>query len=301
MFLAPVLLALVLVPPSSFFTPAPAALSAAACDAAYLGVYVTDSAEGGAEVTRVVPGSPAEDVGLRVGDRLRSLGGQPIDDAGELTAAIAARSAGDEVALWLQRAGAEIELTLRLGSRAEAEERGLLPSLASTALPRAGQDEPTLPSFAGTGTLSEDLAARAAELRQSMDERWQEFAQRLEALRAEQADGSLQERMQRLQDEFARAREEQARRVDELLKSWQERFAGAGQGTLRVIRPEVPRVPLVVPTPPTPPRAVIPVLPRMSVVPSTPGASAQSEIESLRDEVRALREEVQRLKQDLAR
>ncbi len=301
MFLAPALLALALVPPSPSFTPAAAALSAAACDHAYLGVYVTDSAEGGAEVTRVVPGSPAEDVGLRVGDRLRSLGGEPIHDAGELTLAIEARSAGDEVSLRLQRAGAEIELTLHLRSRAEAEERGLLPSLASSALLRAAQGEPTRPSFPASSTLSEDFAARAAELRQSMDERWQEFAQRLEHLRAEQADGSLQERMQRLQDEFARAREEQARRVDELLKSWQERFAGAGQGTLRVIHPEVHRVPLVVPTPPTPPRAATPVAPRLSFVPSTPEAGAQSEIDALRDEVRALREEIQRLKQDLAR
>src|SRR4051794_6032203 len=55
---------------------------------AYLGVRSGDTPTGGAQVGGVVAGGPADKGGLRVGDRVVSIGGQPVRGADDLSAAV---------------------------------------------------------------------------------------------------------------------------------------------------------------------------------------------------------------------
>jgi putative serine protease PepD len=96
-------------------------------DHARLGVSaadaVVDSGDGrrsAAGVADVVPGSPAEDVGLRAGDAILAVDGRSTPDALSLTAIVRSYRAGESVTLTVARDGgtAGIDVTL-----AEADER----------------------------------------------------------------------------------------------------------------------------------------------------------------------------------
>lgn len=84
---------------------------------------VVDSGDGrrsAAGVADVVPGSPAEDVGLRAGDAILAVDGRSTPDALSLTAIVRSYRAGESVTLTVARDGgtAGIDVTL-----AEADER----------------------------------------------------------------------------------------------------------------------------------------------------------------------------------
>jgi putative serine protease PepD len=85
---------------------------------AFLGIGLEDaSASGGATVTQVRSGTPAEDAGLQAGDVITRVDGKRITSADELRAAINARQPGDTIALTYTRNGnshtAEVKLTSR--------------------------------------------------------------------------------------------------------------------------------------------------------------------------------------------
>lgn len=63
------------------------------------------------EVTSVVPASPAEQAGVRVGDAIVSLGGTPIADTSELRS-VTQQHLGKETTLVVRRDGAEHSLTI---------------------------------------------------------------------------------------------------------------------------------------------------------------------------------------------
>ncbi|CAM5431396.1 S41 family peptidase [Streptomyces fumanus] len=79
-----------------------------ALDGRYTGVGLAArrTRDGGIEVTRVRPGSPAADAGIRAGDRLRSVDGEPVD--GRPVAEVVALLRGDA-------ADAPVGTTVRLG------------------------------------------------------------------------------------------------------------------------------------------------------------------------------------------
>ncbi|HEX5542565.1 MAG TPA: trypsin-like peptidase domain-containing protein [Micromonospora sp.] len=79
-----------------------------------LGVEITTAEGGGALVGQVVPGTPAEEAGLRKGDIITRFGDKVIDKADDLTAAVQARKVGDRVDLTYQRDGAEEQVTVTL-------------------------------------------------------------------------------------------------------------------------------------------------------------------------------------------
>jgi S1-C subfamily serine protease len=66
----------------------------------------------GLRVDQVMPGSPAEKAGIRVGDRVASLGGEPVRDIPSLAAAIAARSGPTTIEL--SRDGRAVTVTVEL-------------------------------------------------------------------------------------------------------------------------------------------------------------------------------------------
>jgi len=81
--------------------------------------------EGGLVVNRVLPGGPAEAAGLREGDVIRSIDGEPISSESELRTALRPRHAGDEIRLAVARAGTESTLTLLAGGAPEERADGV--------------------------------------------------------------------------------------------------------------------------------------------------------------------------------
>jgi putative serine protease PepD len=71
----------------------------------------------GAVVGSVVPAGPADEVGLRGGDRIVAIDGRPVLGSDELIVAIRAKQPGDTVELTIDRGGVEDTLEVTLGSR----------------------------------------------------------------------------------------------------------------------------------------------------------------------------------------
>jgi putative serine protease PepD len=82
----------------------------------YLGLTTT-AVSASVEVVEVIPGGPADDAGLRAGDRIVSLDGRPISEPDDVTAALEGREPGDSIDVEIERGGAPDELELRLGTR----------------------------------------------------------------------------------------------------------------------------------------------------------------------------------------
>ena len=77
----------------------------------------------GALVSAVDTDSPADKAGLKSGDVIRKVNGQPIVASGDLPALIGAASPGDKVTLEIWRQGKREELTARLGDASEKAEK----------------------------------------------------------------------------------------------------------------------------------------------------------------------------------
>ncbi|WP_199822690.1 S41 family peptidase [Streptomyces sp. NRRL WC-3744] len=94
-----------------------------ALDGRYTGVglWARQEADGGIEVTRVQPGSPAADAGIRVGDRLRSVDGRKVD--GRPVTEVVALLRGDALRGDTDDApaGTTVTLGLERGTRAWTE------------------------------------------------------------------------------------------------------------------------------------------------------------------------------------
>ena len=81
---------------------------------AYVGVRI-ESVPGGAKVVRVVSGSPAAKAGLKVGDVITAFDGKPVTSADELTAAVAAAKAGENVSVKVKSGGTTKQVSVTLG------------------------------------------------------------------------------------------------------------------------------------------------------------------------------------------
>jgi S1-C subfamily serine protease len=92
---------------------------------AYLGVSTGDAETGtGAVVGNVVAGGPADDAGLRKGDRIVAIGNRTISKSSDVVSAIISRRPGDKVAVRVRRGGSERTLTVKLGTRPTVAARG---------------------------------------------------------------------------------------------------------------------------------------------------------------------------------
>ena len=87
--------------------------------AGYLGVDLNDepNSGNGAYVVGAVPGGPAAAAGLRAGDLILALNGEPIQTTRQLGSIVAGMSPGQRVDLLVLRAGRNQKLTVVLGAR----------------------------------------------------------------------------------------------------------------------------------------------------------------------------------------
>ncbi|MBO9362756.1 MAG: PDZ domain-containing protein [Thermoflexus sp.] len=79
-----------------------------------LGVVVTHEADG-ARVLQVIPNSPAEEAGLRPGDRITAVDGEAVNDRNTLPEVLRRYRPGDTVRLTVIRDGEERTLSVTLG------------------------------------------------------------------------------------------------------------------------------------------------------------------------------------------
>ena len=95
----------------------PAAVALAQNDGkAWLGVSVADTKDG-VTVRTVVPGSPADDAGLRPGDVIEAVDGTAIETAQQLVEIIGGHAPGDEIVLTISWRGDSREVSVTLGTQ----------------------------------------------------------------------------------------------------------------------------------------------------------------------------------------
>jgi hypothetical protein len=81
---------------------------------AQLGVFMVGTDGPGLRLTSITPGSAAEAAGLRVGDFLLAINGQPVEMPNDATQLIRAHQPGDAIELRIWRDGAEQTVTATL-------------------------------------------------------------------------------------------------------------------------------------------------------------------------------------------
>ena len=84
----------------------------------YLGVQLSEpDGEAGVQLAQVVDGGPADEAGLRGGDRILSAAGEPVDSVTEVRGAVAERRPGAKLELRISRDGDEQTVVVELGER----------------------------------------------------------------------------------------------------------------------------------------------------------------------------------------
>jgi len=84
----------------------------------FLGITGTEPTQGesGSLVTGVLPGSPADDAGIEVGDLLTAVDGHRVESTVDLAAQVQTHQAGDQVVITLVRSGSSKDVDVTLGS-----------------------------------------------------------------------------------------------------------------------------------------------------------------------------------------
>jgi S1-C subfamily serine protease len=75
------------------------------------------SVETGVLVTAVSPGGPADDAGIRAGDVILSIDGQPIDEQHPFSEVLFSHKPGETVDVVIQRNDLQMTVTVKLGTR----------------------------------------------------------------------------------------------------------------------------------------------------------------------------------------
>jgi serine protease Do len=121
----------------------------------------------GALVAKVVPDSAAAQAGVKVGDVILKFNGNPILDAGQLSARVGVAAPGDKASLEIWRDGKTMSLTAIIGNAtkvvsADESPGASAPARLGLALRPLSQDERRQAGVAG-GLIVEDAQGRAAE------------------------------------------------------------------------------------------------------------------------------------------
>lgn len=113
----------------------------------------------GALINEVTPGGPAARGGLRSGDIVLSLNGEPLDGSVELTRGVGAARVGQELKLQVLRGDRRVEITVRAARRPSEAELNAQPDTPTSAPGRQGQPLP------GTEVAGLILNPMSADLR----------------------------------------------------------------------------------------------------------------------------------------
>jgi putative serine protease PepD len=84
---------------------------------AYLGVFLTPSSTGGATVSRVTPGAPASQSGLRQGDVITAVNGKAITSTDQFIGTVDTYSPGTTITVTIKRGGQTKDVKVTLGTR----------------------------------------------------------------------------------------------------------------------------------------------------------------------------------------
>jgi putative serine protease PepD len=83
----------------------------------FIGVQISDDDAGGALISSVIEGSPADQAGLAEGDVVTKVGERPIRGSEDLIGAIQSSSGGDQLTLTVRRGGSEQTITVTVGEQ----------------------------------------------------------------------------------------------------------------------------------------------------------------------------------------
>jgi serine protease Do len=125
-------------------------------------------APNGALVAKIQPDSAAARAGLKVGDVILAFNGNPIGDAGQLSARVGTATPGDKASLDVWREGKAVTVNVTIGSAAPAEVAGTAGAEASPqarlglSLRPLSPDEREQARVSG-GLVVEDVQGHAAE------------------------------------------------------------------------------------------------------------------------------------------
>jgi membrane-associated protease RseP (regulator of RpoE activity) len=122
----------------------------------YLGL-IADDAGGGVRVLEVVPGTAADRAGLKKGDLITHINGQPVRIIDDMARALAGKPAGTQLAITAARDGAQQQLNVTLGRRARE------PAAAPENLPA-----PTQPAGQAVATPRPRLGVRSVPVSEAV-------------------------------------------------------------------------------------------------------------------------------------
>jgi len=169
--------------------------------------------DAGVLISRVLPDTPAERAGLRVGDLIDAVDGEPVGDSGDLVRALADAD-GRRISIGLVRDGGWTTLDVDIPARE--------PDETSTG-PRAWFVRPGSVGFGGeSGAAAFERAQRAAERAQRAAGRTQRVTEQAvqRAMERVQRDAEQSQReTERLQRDAARAQRDAERTVERALRS----------------------------------------------------------------------------------
>ncbi len=106
-------------------TAGPPAATEAQQEPGYLGVVTDDRREArrGVRIVTVAPRSPAEVAGLRPGDLIVAIAGQPIRETRDFAGVLQNSAIGQQLAIRVQRDGRPVDVSVTLGSRPPVGQR----------------------------------------------------------------------------------------------------------------------------------------------------------------------------------
>ena len=126
----------------------------------WIGAGVSDAPGGGVNVLQVANGSPAAAGGLRAGDVIVAMDGQPVTKSMDVVEGVKSRQPGTELALDVLRSGQNERKVLTVGSILEfvAKSKELQPVLQRRPLP-ANATQPPPPSAPATEAFPQEQAS----------------------------------------------------------------------------------------------------------------------------------------------
>ena len=81
----------------------------------FLGVYLSDASGGGATITKLTTGGPADTAGIKVGDVITAVDSTPITSSSDLVTAISSDTVGQKVTITVNRNGSSQQIPVTLG------------------------------------------------------------------------------------------------------------------------------------------------------------------------------------------